>query len=180
MEILTTIITSSIVVGIFVFVFKESFKAKLESISKDIDSIKSFQEKDFDYVSDSMKKIWGNLADIDDYLRHGIAHDIDKGQLSNMPLRPYLLEIKKEMALLPDDIYVPTETCLSMMSDEWVSTMGKIEKVASSGREGKQTEKECIDGVNSHLSELRAEFNKYLSDLRTDYRAYISKHVKNT
>lgn len=175
-----TIATSAIVTGILVFVFKESFKAKLALVTKDIDDLKKYQSKDYDKTSESIKAIWMELANIDDYIRHGIAHDIDSGSLSNLPLRPFQLAIQKEMVLLPDSLYEKTENCLNHLSAYWKESVNKIVREATLGGNASKSEEACREKVNEYLSALRSNFNDELSKLRIEYRSYVSDHSKKT
>lgn len=176
-EIITTIVTSSAVAGVFLFIFKESFKAKLSEIGKDIDALKSYQAKDYDLVSLSMKNIWIELSNIDDYIRHGLSHDIEKGQVSNLPLRPFILAIRKEMALLPADIFDKTDKSLDLMSTHWVKAITRIGGEVQAGRQKEKTEQECMDSVNSYIEGLRSDYNSNLNSLRAEYRSYINLHI---
>ncbi|MCF6210481.1 MAG: hypothetical protein L3K24_07385 [Gammaproteobacteria bacterium] len=176
--ILTSILTSTVVVGIIVSLFKESIKAKFNIIIKDIDSIKSFQSKDFDHASQSIKNIWNQLANIDDYLRHGLPQDIQKNQMDNNSLRQHLLEIQKEMVLLPNNIYESTENSLNIMSGIWAKAMKNISTLSHDRKTGIKSEEECIGLANNYLSELSESYNKEVSQLRIIYRSYIESHIK--
>ncbi|HCG8164532.1 hypothetical protein WOB87_12520 [Vibrio parahaemolyticus] len=176
-EIITTILTSSLITGLFVFLFKESYKAKLNQLSKDLDSIKSYQAKDYDSVTSSIKSIWGHLADIDDYMRNGIAKDIEKGSISNQPLQPFLLAINKEMVFLPEQIYKTTDSSLEKLSNIYCKTINDIGSFVNGARDDLEKQKQAPKQVNSILSESRYEFDLVLKDLRKEFREYIEKHT---
>jgi hypothetical protein len=179
-EFIISILTSSAVAGLFAVIFKESFKAKLKAIEKEIDTVRAFQAKDYDESIQSVRKIWSELSKIDDYVRHGLAHDINQGKLSNLPLRPFILEINKEMALLLEELYEETEKCLDEMSEQWLLNIKRIGEAANRGKEGSKTEAECIEEVNDNLKNLREAYKDRLSPLRLAYRNYIVKHLQNT
>lgn len=180
MDFLTSILTSSIVSVILISIFKDSFKAKLDMVKAEIDAIRKNRALDYDLTGKSIKSIWGELANIDDYIRHGVAHDIDNGSLNNLPLRPFILAINKEMALLPKQIHNQTSMCLTNLSTAWQAFAKGVHDEASLGREGKKTNEECVASVNKHLSELRESFKGELSGLRDAYRDYIDSHTENT
>ena len=180
MDILISVITSSTILGIVLFIFKESFKAKLAQIAKDLDLLKSYQIKDFDNSSEAIKKIWASLARIDDYAKQGITQDIEAGKLNNLSLRPYHLEIQEAMVFLPEDIYQSTQECLNSMSEAWKKNHSNIVGIVKANKGDKTKEENCVGEVNSCLEILRAEFEVSLKKLRKDYRSYFVKHTNST
>lgn len=180
MDILITVLSSSAIVGIFVFLFKEGFRNKIELLKKDIDAIKSYQTRDYDQCILAMKKIWEELAEIDDYTRHVLAEHIKNGEIKSMSVRKNYLTIRKEMALLPEEIYEATERCLKSMLEHWHVTMRAISNEVEIGRAGIKSHKVCAESVNSKLDELRNYYRNELSELRKMYREYILKHTGTT
>lgn len=178
MDILISIITSTTVVGILTFIFKEKYKHKITLLSKDIDSLKTYKAKDFDYTNQAIKNIWHELALIDDYLRHGLAQDIESGILSNLKLRPFLLNIKKETILLPNELYNLTEKCLDDMSESWSNELSKVVNDINLVKSNKLTENKCMENTNNNLNNLRKTFSTSLLKLRKKYRDYITNHWK--
>ena len=110
MEILITIMGSSAIVGLFVFIFQQSYKAKLQELSKRLDESITYRSKDFDQSFVAINAVWKSVVKLEDYIKFEYPKDIDNGNITSEPIRPLWLEIKQSMALLPDQIFDPTDS----------------------------------------------------------------------
>ena len=180
MEILTSVITSSVVVGIFVFIFQASFKEKLNILSKRVDESISYRSKDFDQSFTAISSVWKSIVLLEDYIKFGFSGDIDRGKITSEPLRPLWLEIKQSMALLPDQIFIPTDEFLNKFADSWEKNCSEIISLANQVVENPQNREALKTQVNEKLKVFRQSLEKNMMELRGVYREYISQHFEKS
>lgn len=180
MEILITTLSSSVIVGIFVFIFQQSYKAKLQQLSKRLDESIIYRSKDFDQSFVAINEVWKSIAKLEDYIKFDYAKDIDKGSITSEPIRPLWLEIKQSMALLPDPIFEPTNEFLEQFGKSWDQNCSEIIKLVNLAVENPEQHEALKLQVNDLLNKYRNELAKEMLHLRCVYRTYISEHFEKS
>lgn len=176
MDILVSIITSSVVVGILKFLFEEKYKQKIALLSKDVDFLKANEAKDFDYANQAIRNIWNELLAFDDFIRYDLPKNVESGNFNNSKIREFLLNIKKETISLPNELYDLTENCLDDILINGMDTMNKFVYDFNLFKKGKLLEDEVLENTNKNLNNFQEKFNESLILLRKEYREYITKH----
>lgn len=176
MEILISVLSSSAIAGIFVFLFKESFKAKLSIVKAKLDKLDRYQDKDYDHSFKSINDIWVAFSGLDDYLRFDFPIDISKGKIDSRSLRTHLLKIRESMALLPESVYVVTEQCLEEISREWEICAKEIVRLTNLNAEGSHEPKNLLEEANKCRTKMTDNMAVSLNNLREAYRAHVATY----
>ncbi|MBN3133278.1 hypothetical protein [Pectobacterium brasiliense] len=178
MEILTSILTSTFVSGVFAFVFKEMLKTRLDSMKRKIETVIAYQSKDFDATREEVSKIWSSFSKLDDYFSYELSKEIESGKLSNETFRKYSLDIRTRMALLPENLY---EACDNMLNDISESFNESMRNISALTKEYLPTQSEfSLEKANKELEDLREFSRSQLLNLRTLFREYITEHIQKS
>ncbi|MBV1929216.1 MAG: hypothetical protein KUG81_06860 [Gammaproteobacteria bacterium] len=181
MDVLVTTLSSSVIVGVFVFVFQQSFKTKLDQLSKRMDESIAYRSKDFDQSFSAINEVWKSVTLLEEYIKFDFAEDIQNGKVSNKPLRPLWLAIKQNMALLPDQIYSPTQEFLDKFGKSWESHCSETIRLWNLSVGRPEDEKGKIqEELNQLFKSFRENLSSEMNALRGIYRGYISEHFEKS
>lgn len=177
MEIFISALTSTITSSILAIIFKESVKSKFELIKRKIEIISSYQSKDFDFTREAVTTIWSSFSRLDDYLRYDYPNEVSNGHISPENMRPYFLEIKSKMALLPEGLYESCDIAINNLYEAWNKTSNKILNLSNIKEINSNQYNINIKEANKALDELKESVSEQLYCLRKSFREYIKKHI---
>lgn len=176
MELLISILSSSAIAGLLVFLFKESFKSKLSIVRSKLDRLERYQDKDFEHAFSAINEIWIAFTRLDDYLRFDFPIEISQGKIDSRSLRPYMLKIRESMALLPDDIYQVTQECLDEISKQWEICASKVVELTKLSKAGQHDQSELLNEANKSREQMSDNMAAQLNTLRLKYRKHVSAY----
>lgn len=180
MEIIISVVTSTAIVAVLVFVFKESFKSKLEVIKREIEIIRANQSKDLDFTREAITAIWSCFARLDDNLRYDFPIEIASGNISPESIRPFLLEIRTKMVLLPEELYEACDLALFNLRESWNTSSNKILQLTKGYHSDRSQHDANLVKANDALDELKKSVEQQLIDLRKLFREYITKQIQKS
>lgn len=177
MEIFISVLTSTITSSIFVFIFKESVKAKFELIKRKIEIISSYQAKDFDFTREAVTTIWTSFSRLDDYIRYDYPDEVSNGHISPECMRPYFLEIKSKMVLLPEELYETCNIAIDNLYEAWNKSSNEILNLSNVNDITSNQYNINLKEANKALNELKKSVSEQLHCLRKSFREYIKNHI---
>jgi hypothetical protein len=181
MDMLITTLSSSVIVGVFVFVFQQSFKAKLGQLTKRMDESIAYRSKDFDQSFSAINEVWKSVTLLEEYIKFDFSTDVQNGEVTNKPLRPLWLGIKQNMALLPDQIYLPTQEFLDTFGKNWEAHCTETIRLWNLAIVKPDDEKnELQEQINKLFKDFRSNLGFEMGELRSVYRNYIGEHFEKS
>ncbi len=178
MDLLISIVSSSAIAGIFVFILKESYKAKLSLVKVKLDRLEKYQDKDFDHSFKLLNDIWVALTRMDDYLRYDFPIHLSEGDIDSRYLRPFTLKVKESMALLPSDLYETTQGCLNEISAEWESCAKEVIRLTNLNATGNHDAEKLLEKANESRESMSDNIEAQLMKLRENFREHVSAYQK--
>ncbi|WP_444927003.1 hypothetical protein ACJJI4_03020 [Microbulbifer sp. TRSA002] len=178
MDLLISMISSSTIAGLLMYIFRESFKAKLSRVKTQIERLEKYQDKDFDHSFNSINKIWVAFTRLDGYLRYDFPSDVESGKIDPRKLRPFFLEIKESMALLPDSLYETTTDCLGEISKQWEDCANKILNLMQRDSSSECDSNSLVILANKSMGDMRNKVDIQLQKLRSAYRKHVSSYQR--
>jgi hypothetical protein len=179
MEILSTIITSSIVTGILVFVFKESYKHKLDILIKDLDFLRNHQSKDFTKVQDSFSEVWSLLVELEDYLNYNLSVELQSGNISNKEFRKKRLLIKQNSIWLPESLHDKTNIALNNIANHFESTVNQFVKAINEKKPELRDNEKILEDTNQALKTLNLKTKEELETLKKEFRQFKTSFIES-
>ena len=180
MDILITTLSSSVIVGLFVFIFQQSFKTRLGQLSKRMDESIAYRSKDFDQSFTAINEVWKAATLLEEYIKFDFAESVQSGMVTNKSIRPLWLAIKQHMALLPDLIYIPTQQFLDGFGKDWENHCSETIRLWNDAVKNPGEKEEIQEQLNVLFKNHREKLAADMQDLRIVYRNYISEHFEKS
>jgi hypothetical protein len=171
----SVLITSGVISSVISYIFKlladrnlikvkEELSAKNKQLEIEFTALKGREKHDYELIISSLRNIWVNFSNIEDFLILGIKENFTWN--TDYPyIRKEANKIRSEILLLPDDIYKPIDRFLMDLFEVHLTTFHTKSK------------QYCDNNLPSNIKfisdkehpYIMTELNKYLLELQSKY-----------